>query len=70
LSSVVVDVANGGQVLTGYWTIALPIAIGTVIGAQLGARLSRRVGSVWIVRLLAAALGLVGARLVFAGLSG
>ena len=43
-------------------TIAL--SIGVVLGAQLGARLSGRVHGDWIIRGLAAALALVGARLI------
>jgi len=43
-------------------TIAL--SIGVVLGAQLGARLSSRVHGDWIIRGLAVALALVGARLM------
>lgn len=46
-------------------TIAL--SIGVVLGAQLGARLSSRVHGDWIIRGLAVALALVGARLVAMG---
>jgi uncharacterized protein len=43
---------------------ALPMAFGVIFGARIGAVLSRRVQSQWIVRLLAVALSLVGARLI------
>lgn len=43
---------------------AIALSIGAVLGAQIAARFSRRIGGEWILRSLAAALGLVGARLV------
>jgi uncharacterized membrane protein YfcA len=43
---------------------ALLLSLGVIPGAQVGARLSTRVRSDWIVRLLGAALLLVGARLL------
>ena len=46
-------------------TIAL--SIGVVLGAQLGARLSGRLHGDWIIRGLAVALALVGARLLVMG---
>jgi uncharacterized protein len=42
----------------------VPLCAGVLVGAQSGARLSSRLGGPWIVRLLALALALVGARLV------
>jgi len=42
----------------------LAIAAGAVVGAQIGARLSRRIHGRWIMRSLAAALGLVGVRIL------
>lgn len=42
----------------------IAISIGVVVGAQIGARLSNRVHGEWIVRALAAALALLGARLL------
>ena len=47
-------------------TIAL--AIGVIAGAQLGAWLSSRIHGPWIIRALAAALGLVGVRLLYQAL--
>jgi uncharacterized protein len=43
---------------------ALGLSIGAVLGAQVAARLSRHIHGEWIIRSLAAALGLVGLRLV------
>jgi len=42
----------------------LSIAAGAVVGAQLGARMSRYIHGRWIMRSLAAALGLVGIRIL------
>jgi uncharacterized membrane protein YfcA len=48
---------------------ALTIAAGAVIGAQIGARLSRRVHGRWIMRSLAAALAIVGVRILILAFS-
>jgi len=45
---------------------AIGLSIGAILGAQVAARLSRHVRGDWIIRSLAAALGLVGLRLVIA----
>jgi hypothetical protein len=45
-------------------TQTLYLSIGVVVGAPAGARLSSRVHSVWILRALAAAIGLVGIRIL------
>jgi len=42
----------------------LLLAGGVIVGAQIGARLSRFLRGAWIIRLLAIALAMVGARLV------
>jgi uncharacterized membrane protein YfcA len=68
--SVATDIVNGGATPLDHLGMALPLAVGVVIGAQTGAWLSRKMSGRWIVRLLAAALGLVGARLVWAGVAG
>jgi uncharacterized membrane protein YfcA len=47
---------------------AVVLSIGAVLGAQISARLSHRISGGWIIRSLAIALGLVGLRLVAAGL--
>jgi uncharacterized membrane protein YfcA len=57
-----VHVANGGFHHGIRRTVAL--AIGVVVGAQVGARLSGRFHEAWILRSLAAALALVGIRLL------
>ncbi len=45
---------------------AVALSIGAILGAQIAARLSRHIHGDWIIRSLAAALGLVGLRLVMA----
>lgn len=47
------------------WTKAVFIGIGVIAGAQLGARLSEKIKPTGIIRALAAALLLVGIRLLF-----
>ena len=44
----------------------IALSTGAIIGAPLAARFSRRIRGEWIIRSLAAALGLVGLRLVAA----
>ncbi|MCS6802556.1 MAG: sulfite exporter TauE/SafE family protein [Dehalococcoidia bacterium] len=66
--SVAADILNGGDSPLDHLDLALPLALGVVLGAQAGAALSRRLSARWIIRLLAAALGMVGARLMWAGL--
>jgi uncharacterized membrane protein YfcA len=46
------------------------LALGALIGAQVGARLSNHVKDTWILRSLSLALGLVGVRIILAGLAG
>ncbi|MCL2679115.1 MAG: sulfite exporter TauE/SafE family protein [Dehalococcoidia bacterium] len=52
------------------WTILLPIAAGVIPGAQLGAWLSRRVKGPLLMRLLALALAMAGARMLVLGIIG
>ncbi len=56
------------HVVDGTWPVHLArdlcLALGVVVGAQLGALLARRLHSRWIIVGLAAALGLVGVRLL------
>jgi len=47
---------------------AIALSIGAILGAQAGARLSQRIHGEWIVRSLALALALVGARLMVSSL--
>jgi uncharacterized protein len=47
--------------------VTIALAVGVIIGAQAGAAISRRVAGSAIIRLLAAALGLVGIRLLLLG---
>jgi uncharacterized membrane protein YfcA len=62
LSATVVHLVTG-HFTTGLRRMAV-LAIGVVVGAQVGAGLSRHMRSVLLLRLLGAALGLVGLRLV------
>lgn len=62
LSGTIVHIASGVLSKSVIQTIAL--AIGVLFGAQLGARLSKRLKGGWIVRGLAAALGLAGIRIL------
>ncbi|HTM09785.1 MAG TPA: sulfite exporter TauE/SafE family protein [Verrucomicrobiae bacterium] len=48
--------------------LTVMLGIGVLPGAQLGAKLSTRVNAKWILRGLAAALGFVGLRLIFAAI--
>jgi uncharacterized membrane protein YfcA len=66
----IVHVVNGELGPGAGLVRALLLAVGVVPGAQVGARLSHRVHGDWIVRLLGAALLLVGARLLLTPLMG
>lgn len=48
---------------------AIALATGVAIGAQWGARLSERVQAAILIRLLSIGLGLVGVRLIYAGIA-
>ncbi|MGZ9125766.1 MAG: sulfite exporter TauE/SafE family protein [Candidatus Binatia bacterium] len=43
---------------------AIVLSIGAMVGAQVGAKLSQRIHGDWIIRSLAIALGLIGARFI------
>ncbi|HJW88728.1 MAG TPA: TSUP family transporter, partial [Dehalococcoidia bacterium] len=58
-----------GGAYSGTWQIVLALGAGVVVGAQVGARLSERVAGPLLVRLLAVGLLLVGARLLWQGLT-
>ncbi len=62
LSGTVVHIISG--VLSKGALQAVALSIGVLFGAQLGARLSTRLHGIWIIRSLAAALGLVGIRIL------
>jgi uncharacterized membrane protein YfcA len=64
LSAVIVHVVTGAY--TQGIRRAAVLSVGAIIGAQFGARLSRKVSGVWIIRMLAAGLALVGIRLLVA----
>jgi len=55
--------------ITGYWLVAIPLAVGAVAGAQVGARLSTKATPTFIVRGLAVILILVALRLAWRALS-
>ncbi|HWP57492.1 MAG TPA: sulfite exporter TauE/SafE family protein [Candidatus Acidoferrales bacterium] len=64
---------TGVHLLTGTFTHGfrrtLMLGIGVLVGAQMGAYFSERLRGDWIIRGLAAALGLVGLRLVWRALA-
>jgi uncharacterized protein len=62
LVATAIPLANGtlkGQAQTILW-----IALGAIAGAQAGAKLSNRIKGAWILRGLAAGLGLIGIRIL------
>lgn len=67
LTGVCVHIANGS--FDHGWRRTAALGVGVVLGAQVGARLARRVPGGVIVRALAVALFLVGARVIYAGLT-
>jgi uncharacterized membrane protein YfcA len=66
LAAVITHIVTGTYT-EDIWRVVV-LSAGAVIGAQFGARLSRKVSAVWIIRLLAAGLSLVGIRLLIAPL--
>ena len=54
--------------LDGQFTTVALLGVGAVIGAQFGARLSKKLEGSGIIRALAVALGIVGIRILFAGM--
>jgi uncharacterized membrane protein YfcA len=66
LTATVVHIVTGAFHQGVHRTVAL--AIGVVLGAQIGARLSERIQGGWIIKGLAAALGLVGLRILIMAL--
>ena len=67
LTSLIVHIFNGS--LNAAVKMAASVAAGALIGAQLGARLSNKIKGSAIMICLAAALGLVGVRILYMGLS-
>jgi uncharacterized protein len=62
LAATIIHLMNGtlkGQLGTIFW-----ISIGAIIGAQVGAKLSNQMKGTWIIRALAAGLGLIGIRIL------
>jgi hypothetical protein len=66
LSATIVHLGDGS--LRGSWPMVVSLSAGAVAGAQLGARLSGRIRGRWIMRALAAALAIVGARILITAL--
>lgn len=62
LAAIIIHLANG--TLNGQLSVIFWISIGAVAGAQAGAQLSKRVKGAWILRGLAAGLGLLGIRIL------
>jgi uncharacterized protein len=62
LVATIIHLMNGtlkGQLGTILW-----ISLGAIIGAQVGAKLSNQMKGTWIIRALAAGLGLIGIRIL------
>src|SRR5215831_7912294 len=62
LAATIIHVTNG--TLEGQFATILWISIGAILGAQAGAMLSTHIKGSWILRLLAAGLGLIGIRIL------
>jgi len=62
LAATIIHVTNG--TLEGQFATILWISIGAILGAQAGAMLSNHMKGSWILRLLAAGLGLIGIRIL------
>src|SRR5262245_9153412 len=62
LVATLIHVGNG--TLRGHYTTILWISAGVIAGAQAGAKLSTRMKGAWILRALAAGLGLIGIRIL------
>ena len=62
LVATIIHLMNG--TLTGQFGSILWISIGAIFGAQAGAMLSTQMKGSWILRLLAAGLGLIGIRIL------
>ena len=62
LAATLVHLTDGS--LRGSWPMVVSLSAGAVAGAQLGARLSGRIRGRWIMRGLALALAIVGARIL------
>ena len=62
LVATIIHLMNG--TLTGQFGTILWISIGAILGAQAGAMLSTQMKGSWILRLLAAGLGLIGIRIL------
>jgi len=63
------------NVLDGSLTLAevpllASLAIGAAVGAKVGSHLSKVIHGLWIMRILSAALGLVGAQVLYAAIRG
>ena len=54
--------------LTGQWPLVISLAAGVLVGAQIGAAISKRINSALIIKLLAAAIAIVGIRILYQGL--
>jgi uncharacterized protein len=62
LAATIIHLMNG--TLKGRLGTILWISIGAIIGAQVGAKLSNQMKGTWIIRALAAGLGLIGIRIL------
>jgi uncharacterized membrane protein YfcA len=62
LAATLIHLHNGS--LNGQFKTIIWIAVGAIVGAQAGAKLSTRMTGSFILRLLAAGLGLIGIRVL------
>jgi uncharacterized membrane protein YfcA len=62
LVATLIHISNG--TLRGHYATILWISVGAIAGAQAGAKLSNRMKGSWILRVLAAGLGLIGIRIL------
>lgn len=66
LTGTIVNIYEGD--LKGQWPLVLILSAGVIIGAQAGAFLSGKFKSLWIIKIMAIALGIVGLKVLYQGL--
>ena len=67
-TATVVHLAKGTMSAASLAHMVLPLAVGVIFGAQGGAWLSQRMRGVWVIRVLAIVLGLMGLRVLAAAM--
>lgn len=68
-AAVATDLLRSNNTLINEWRLAVPIVLGTFLGGQIGATISKYIPPGRILQLLAAALVLIGIRLIMDGRS-